>query len=134
MKKIKLFLASLVAVLSAGSFMSPALATVSAQSATENIQCGVAGNLSGEGDCGSLDEGVNTINNTIRTVIRTFQIIVGLISVIMIIFGGLKYITSGGESNSVKGAKNTILYAVIGLVVVAIAEAIVQFVLKRFEA
>ena len=134
MKKIKLFLASLVAVLSTGSFIAPTLATVHAQSATENIQCGVAGNLSGEGDCGNLDEGVNTINSTIRTVIRTFQIIVGLISVIMIIVGGLRYITSGGESNSVKGAKNTILYAVIGLVVVAIAEAIVQFVLQRFEA
>ncbi len=54
-----------------------------------------------------------------------------MISVFMLIFGGLKYITSGGESSGITGAKNTILYAIIGLVVVGLAQIIVQFVLNR---
>jgi hypothetical protein len=50
----------------------------------------------------------------------------------MIIVGGVKYITSQGESSNITAAKNTILYAVIGLVVVALAQIIVRFVLERF--
>jgi hypothetical protein len=52
----------------------------------------------------------------------------------MIIFGGFKYITSGGESGNVTSAKNTIIYAVIGLVIVAFAQFIVQFVLGKITA
>ena len=61
-----------------------------------------------------------------------FSAIVGIIAVVMIIVGGIKYITSGGDSGNVTAAKNTILYAVIGLVVVALAQIIVKFVLGRF--
>lgn len=71
------------------------------------------------------------VNKTIRLVINVFSLIVGVISVIMIIIGGLKYITSGGESGNITGAKNTILYAIIGLVVVALAQVIVKFVLSK---
>ena len=49
----------------------------------------------------------------------------------MIMVGGFKYITSGGDSGNITGAKNTILYAVVGLVVVALAQIIVRFVLAR---
>jgi len=47
----------------------------------------------------------------------------------MIIFGGFKYITSGGDAGGVTGAKNTILYAIVGLVIVALAQVIVRFVI-----
>jgi hypothetical protein len=53
------------------------------------------------------------------------------VAVVMIIIGGLKYITSGGDSGNVTGAKNTILYAIIGLVIVALAQFIVRFVLSK---
>lgn len=55
----------------------------------------------------------------------------GVVSVIMIIIGGLKYITSAGDSGNVSGAKNTILYAIIGLVIVALSQIIVRFVLAK---
>lgn len=71
------------------------------------------------------------INTIVGTIIDLFSLVVGIISVIMIIIGGLKYITSGGDSGNVTGAKNTILYAVIGLVVVALAQFIVRFVLEQ---
>jgi cytochrome bd-type quinol oxidase subunit 2 len=71
------------------------------------------------------------INAIISTIINLFSLVVGVISVIMIIIGGLKYITSGGDSGNVTSAKNTILYAIIGLVIVALAQVIVRFVIER---
>ena len=59
--------------------------------------------------------------------------IVGVVAVIMIIIGGLKYITSSGDSNNVSSAKNTILYAIIGLVVVVLAQVIVRFVVTKAD-
>jgi hypothetical protein len=55
--------------------------------------------------------------------------IIGAVSVIMLIYGGIRYTTSGGNANSVTAAKNTILYAIIGLVVAIFAYAIVNWVL-----
>lgn len=71
------------------------------------------------------------VNTIVTAVINLFSLVVGIVAVIMIIIGGLKYITSGGDSGNVTGAKNTILYAVIGLVVVALAQFIVKFVIGR---
>lgn len=73
------------------------------------------------------------INDLVKTVINVFSIIVGIVSVIMIIVAGLRYITSGGESSNVSGAKNTIIYAIVGLVIVALAQFIVQFVLDKLN-
>jgi len=79
----------------------------------------------------STGNATERVNSTIRLVINVFSLVVGVISVIMIIIGGLKYITSGGESSNITGAKNTILYAIIGLVVVALAQVVVKFVLEK---
>lgn len=81
--------------------------------------------------CDNDVEANDKINSILKTVINLFSLVVGVVSVIMIIIGGLKYITSGGDSGNVTGAKNTILYAVIGLVVVALAQFIVRFVLSK---
>ncbi len=75
--------------------------------------------------------GSPTVDNTLKTVVNIFSFIVGFAAVIMIIIGGFRYITSGGDSNATSGAKNTILYAIIGLVVVALAQVIVQFVINK---
>ncbi|MBQ3318453.1 hypothetical protein IJG76_00295 [Candidatus Saccharibacteria bacterium] len=58
---------------------------------------------------------------------------IGIISVIMIIFGGIRYIVSGGDSKKVTDAKNTILYAIIGLVICLLSYAIVNFVLSTLS-
>ena len=69
----------------------------------------------------------------LSNIINIFSWIVGIVSVIMIIYGGFRYIISGGDSNGVTAAKNTILYAIIGLVIVALAQVIVQFVLTKAD-
>ncbi len=71
------------------------------------------------------------VNHTIANVINIFSWIVGIVAVIMIIYGGFRYVTSGGDSGAISAAKNTILYAIIGLVVVSMAQIIVHFVLSR---
>ncbi len=71
------------------------------------------------------------VSGMINTIINIFSVVVGVVSVIMIIVGGFKYITSGGDSGNVSSAKNTILYAIVGLIIVALAQVIVQFVLNR---
>lgn len=56
--------------------------------------------------------------------------LVGAIAVIMIIFGGIRYVVSGGNSSQVQGAKNTIMYALVGVVVALLAYAAVNFVIN----
>lgn len=73
----------------------------------------------------------DTLPGILTNVINTLIFLIGAISVIMIVIGGLRYTTSGGDSSSVTSAKNTVLYAVIGLIVAISAYAIVNFVLTR---
>lgn len=82
-------------------------------------------------DCAAGDDATTKINNLIRRVINLLSLIVGIVAVIMIIIGGLRYITSGGSDTGVTSAKNTILYAIIGLIIVALAQLLVRFVLRQ---
>lgn len=84
------------------------------------------------GACSTITGQSSTDANTlVARVINVFSVVVGVVSVIMIIYGGFRYITSGGESGNISSAKNTILYAIIGLVIVALAQFIVKFVLAK---
>lgn len=81
-------------------------------------------------DCSAdTEEGVSNVNGAITQIVDILSVLVGIIAVIMIIFGGFRYITSGGDSSKVGSAKNTIIYAIVGLVIVAFAQFIVKFVL-----
>jgi hypothetical protein len=66
------------------------------------------------------------------TITNVLLFIIGAISVIMIIVGGLRYVVSGGDASKVSAAKNTILYAVVGIVVAILAYAIINFVIGSF--
>ena len=80
-------------------------------------------------DC--KENGSETLNGVLKRIINIFSIVVGAVSVIMIIIGGFRYIISGGDSAGVSGAKNTILYALVGLVIVLFAQLIVKFVVSN---
>ena len=80
---------------------------------------------------GSCSGGRTELGNIIRAVTNILSIIVGALAVIMIIVGGLRYITSGGDSGGVQSAKNTILYAIVGLLVVVFAQVIVNFAITE---
>lgn len=82
---------------------------------------------------GQVDK-LDGTGGVIQTGINILLYIIGVISVIMIIIGGLRYATSGGNASTVTSAKNTILYAVIGLVVAIFAYAIINFVMSNVAA
>jgi hypothetical protein len=109
-----------------------ALGTVSAQS----LNCtGSIADCLDDGaestDQGTGEEAATQVDRIIKRVVDIFSVVVGVVAVIMIIIGGLKYITSGGDSGNISSAKNTILYAIIGLIVVVLAQVVVRFVLQR---
>lgn len=74
----------------------------------------------------------NSVGDIVGIVVNVLLFVVGLVSVIMIIVGGIRFTTSGGNASSVTAAKNTILYAVIGLIIATLAFAIVNWLLRRF--
>lgn len=82
-------------------------------------------------DDAAITDSDSSVNDLIGKIINIFSVVVGIIAVIMIVYGGFRYITSGGDSAKVTSARNTILYALIGLVIVAIAQFIVKFVLSK---
>ncbi|MGB3024167.1 MAG: hypothetical protein WBB39_05180 [Candidatus Saccharimonadales bacterium] len=69
-----------------------------------------------------------------KTVTNILLFIVGAIAVIMLIVGGIQYVTSGGDQSRVTSAKNTILYAIVGIVVAVLAYAAVNFVTTSLTA
>lgn len=93
-----------------------------ASSAQGKDQQGDAASLFGEGGQGGI----------FRTVTNVLLFLIGAISVIMLIVGGIRYVVSGGDSTAVQNAKNTILYAIVGVVVAILAYAVVNFVITSF--
>ena len=64
-----------------------------------------------------------------KTITNTILYVLGAVSVIMLIYGGIRYTISGGDSAQVTAAKNTIMYAIVGVVVALLAYAIINFVI-----
>ena len=69
-----------------------------------------------------------------QTVTNILLFIIGAVSVIMLIIGGIRYVVSGGDQSAVTAAKNTILYAIVGIVVAFLAYAAVNFVINQLAA
>ena len=84
--------------------------------------------------CG-YGEGANeaALQNKIRNILETVYLWVGIIAVIVVVIGGIKYMTSQGEPDKIKTAKSTLTYAIIGLVVTLAAFAITEFILGALD-
>lgn len=127
MNKLRIILASIITVFALAPVLTPSFAT--AQSPKDEICKGIGIAGGGTSNC---DPGTGPkVDDAVSGAINLLSIAVGVIAVIMVIIGGLKYIMSSGDSNNINSAKNTILYAIIGLVVVAFAQIIVKFVLNK---
>lgn len=122
MKKISVKSKYLVGALSTG--LAP---VVMASHAFADAKSEVQGGL---GKASSADSG--DLMTTVSTVINTMLFIAGLLAVIMIIFSGIRYISSHGDKSQVESAKNTLIYSVVGLVIAIIAYALVNWVTKLF--
>ncbi|MDQ3094113.1 MAG: pilin [bacterium] len=103
--------------------------SVSAQTSKDAVCEGLGATAGGAG-C-SDPAGGSGVLGAVRTVINILSLVVGIAAVIMIIVGGFKYVTSGGDSGKTASAKNTIIYALVGVVIVALAQTLVFFVINR---
>ncbi len=127
---IKLPMLTLAGLMIVGSAVMLGGAHALAASASEatNQACQGIGLVGGSGGCG--DQGAQ-VDGVITTFVNVLSTVVGVIAVIMIIISGAKFMTAGGDANAVSGAKKTLIYALVGLVVVALAETLVHFVLGK---
>lgn len=99
-----------------------------------SAECGeVTSGAVGGVECGNTDDNPDELfggdSSIFTTVVNILLFIIGAISVIMLIIGGIRYTLSAGDSGNVTAAKNTILYAIVGLVIAFLAFAIVNWVL-----
>ena len=124
MKKLRVVIATMMIALGIGAVFVP--------------QPAFAANCSNASDC--INQGVSSTGGTgtnknlsqiIKIIVNVLLFLIGLVSVIMIIIGGFRYVTSNGAPDQAKAARNTIMYAVIGLVIAILAYAIVSFVIAR---
>jgi hypothetical protein len=122
-KRFKQLILGFALVMGVGMLFAPAPAF--AQSAIDDA----CANDPNSTLCKNQDQEIGPV---ITTVINVLLFIVGIISVIMIIVGGIMYSTSAGDSGTVTKAKNTVLFAVVGLVIAFLAFAIVNWVIARF--
>ena len=99
-------------------------APVAVESASAQVQDGL--NMTKTDENKSL-----SVNTLVKNVINILLWAIGIVSVIMLIIGGFRYVTSNGDSSQVTAAKNTIMYSVIGLIIAIFAYGIVNFVVFR---
>lgn len=129
MRLIKKHLTNFILVLLVGlgvalPLASPALA--SSLDANKALVCQGIGTTGGNCTDGT---GTSNLNSLITNVINLLSVVVGIVAIVMLIISGLKFITSGGEANAVASAKKGVIFSLVGLVVVGLAQFIVHFVL-----
>jgi hypothetical protein len=76
-------------------------------------------------------DAANSLTDTLHNIINVLSMIIGIAAVLVIVIAGFRYVTSAGDSGRVTSAKNALVYAVVGLVVAALAQVIVRFVLTK---
>ncbi len=137
MKKIKLLTLAIIGTLGlAVALQAPQAYAGSPQQPTGNVNpqqeiCEGSGGTWAGGKCTTPGQ-TKTLGDRVKDVVNILLFVLGAIAVIVIVIGGIRYALSGGDSSQVSAAKNTILYAVVGLVVAILAYSIVNFVLGAF--
>lgn len=129
-KKLKIAFLSVAAALTIAAPVAIS-ATAGATNITDSLCNGANLQTSGNAQC-DTDQG--TFSSVLTNIINLLSLIIGIVAVIMVIWGGFNYITSGGDSGKVTTAKSTIMYAIIGLIIVAFAQLIVKFVLNKAKS
>lgn len=127
LNKIKILLISLLCLTPLYLAAAPAGLALNPD-AKSQIQCGV-NEAAGSSGCGVSGNPSSDLSDLIKTVLNVLSAIAGVIAVIMIMVAGLRYVASAGSEEAVKKAKSSIVYAVVGIIIVAFAQIIVHFVI-----
>jgi len=134
MKRLILTLASLAAIGLSMALPSTVFAAASSFGSPLDAACGQNANASSSAACAGKDNKTNPLTGSDGTIHKVTLIIgrvTSVVAVIMMAVGGLMYVVSGGDSGKTKSARDTIIYAAIGLVVILLAQAIIILVIDR---
>ena len=134
-RNIIISLVTLVGITSSMAIMASPAVVYAASTVSSQQACNGLDQINSVQSCGtSKTSGTSTVNKMVSIIISTLSWFVGIVSVIVIIIAGFQFITSGGDSNRVNKAKNALFYAMIGLLIVALAQFLVHFVLNNVTA
>jgi hypothetical protein len=123
-----ILLIGLMLFMAVGFFVSSPSGLVSAQA---SLACdGLSPNQTG-GDCTSAPDNAPAVDSVLSDALDFLSLVAGGIAVLMMIIAGVKFATSQGDSGKVTSAKNTVVYAIIGLLIAALAQTIIYFVLDN---
>lgn len=125
MKRLRLIAALFSLVFGIGVTLAPAVTLADTPQST------VCSTLGSDSNCSTTPAGGVSIDSVIKAALELISFVVGLAATIMVIVSGYRYITSGGDSSKTAAAKNTLIYAIIGLVIAVLAQVIVKFILGR---
>lgn len=125
MKRYKQVLLTLGMVVGLAGVALPVTQASAAACTGSALQCASQGYNDGGGTSNT-----GSFQSFIKKIINLLLYVLGSVAVIVIVLGGIRYTLSNGDQGQMTTAKNTILYAVIGLVIAVMAYAIVNFVLK----
>lgn len=109
------------------------LASLAYQQSARAVESSVSNGVTAAAPTGANGNLFSGTGSLFHVISDTLIFIVGAVSVIMLIVGGLRYVLSSGNASAVEGAKNTILFAIIGLIVAILAYSIVTFVVNKFN-
>lgn len=111
---------------------SASFGLAAAQTTKCQLQKGVNLAANGENNCTQSTD-PQAFSNLIRKILVVISMVAGALAVVVIMVGGFRYIVSAGNENAIGEAKKTIVYAIVGLIIVALAQVIIHFVLNALS-
>ena len=143
LNKLSILIAVSLALVTANVVFAPQASvavTLNSTNTSSNSSSGSSGAFSSAKS--SACSGISAIDNSqgcqtngsavqglFATTVNVLSLVVGVVAVIMLIVSGIRFVTAGGNSNSVSAAKSTLIYAIVGIVIVALAQIIVRWVI-----
>lgn len=131
MKFKQLFVAGLMVICGMAGVLAMPVQDALAVTCPKGSKHTTADNIAGCNIENTGDQAAGAVSNRINTAINVVLGMIGVVAVVMIIIGGIQFVTSQGDAARAAKARNTILYSIIGLIVALLAFAIVNFVLTN---
>ena len=125
-KKLNLIFASILAIFSIGIFSINSTYADNICNHLDPVKDAEVYKANGCGGSSSTE-----LSEVIVNIVSGIVGVLGIVAAIFIVIGGINYMTSAGDAGKLKKAKDTILYAVIGLIISVLAFAIVNFVIRN---
>lgn len=120
-----------IAIMICASF---GLVTLSTVSLSSNVSAQVSDGIGAATTSEMEGRKIDGDSGLVKSVVNILLWVIGILSIIMIIFSGIRYVTSAGDASKTKAAQNTLIYSVVGLIVAIMAWAIVDLVVNKFAS